>query len=222
MPSGDWTRRGVLAAGGACVAGALAGCSRTEFRESSSHRSTVDLGGTDVSTHEYEVLFARAETDSQFVFPDEDAAEKYSANGGADSAYARLNSTFFVLDDAAADTLRIETAAADLRSFVAATDFESESIVVEQRSIGDCYYRELTGVEARDDDFRFHLCRWLKEPTTRCEADKRVMEAIVIRVARPYRDRPSSSGSSESMVCRSADSDAAHAGNRSATEGDSR
>lgn len=223
MPSTRYSRRGLLATASACLGAALAGCYGTDIGgSSSSHQSRTDLSGNYSSTHEYEVRFARAESDDPFVFRDEDAAADFEANSGADPHPARLDSTFFVLDDDAADDLVVETAAEALRSFVTATDFESESILILQRSIGDCYYREVTGVEAHDDDFQVHLCRWLKDPTTRCEADRDVMEAIVLRVARPYEERPSSRGSSESAVCRGAGPGAETAGNRTSSGGDSR
>lgn len=223
MPSRDRTRRGLLATASACLGVALAGCYGTDIGgSSSSHRSRTDLSGNYSSTHEYEVRFARADTDDPFIFRDEDAAADFEANNGDDPRTAPLDSTFFVLDDDAASDLRIETAADELRSFVTATDFESESILVQQRSIGDCYYRAVTGVEARDDDFQVHMCRWLKDPTTRCEAGRDVMEAIVLRVARPYGERPSSRGSSESAVCRGAGPGAEPSGNQSSSEGDTR
>ncbi|ELZ13557.1 hypothetical protein C479_01891 [Halovivax asiaticus JCM 14624] len=226
MPSTDCTRRGVLATASACLGASLAGCYGTEIQgspeagldDSSSHSSSVDLSGKYSSTHEYEVRFARAETDDPFVFPDEAAVDAYEDD--PDSAW--LNSTVFVLDDAAVDELRIETETDGLRSFVAATDFASESIVIQQQSIGDCYYREVTGVEARDDSFRAHYCRWLKDPTTRCTADKDVMEAVAIRVARPYEDEPSSRGSSESAVCRGGAPDADASENQSVNGGGDR
>lgn len=228
MPSTDCTRRGLLAVASACLSAGLAGCYGTEISGSSSQGSTTDLAGNYSSTHEYEVRSARAEGDDPFLFRDEDAAADYEANRGEDPQPARLDTTFFVIDGDAADDLVIETAAEELRSFVTGTDFESESILILQRSIGDCYYREVTGVEARDDDFQVHMCRWLKEPTTRCEADREVMEAIVLRVARPYGERPSSRGSSESAVCRGAGPDGEISGNKTPSgnqtsgQGDSR
>lgn len=229
MPSTDCTRRGLLAVASGYLGAGLAGCFGTDIGgSSSSHRTRTDLGGNYSSTHEYEVRFARAESDDPFVFRDEDAATEFEANGGDDPHHARLDATFFVLDDAAADDLRIETAADELRSFVTATDFDSESILIQQQPIGDCFYREVTGVEARDDDFHVHMCRWLKDPTAPCEADRDVMEAIVLRVARPYGERPSSRGSSESAVCRGAgpgrdtSGNRTSSGNQTSDQGDSR
>lgn len=222
MPSTSYSRRGLLAVASGCLCTSLAGCSGGDIGGSTTQGTRTDVGGNHSSTHEYAVRYARAESDEPFVFRDEEAAQDFETAGEDDSHPAPRGSTLFVLDDAAADDLRIEIAAEELRSFVTATDFESESIVIQQRSIGDCYYREVTGVEARDDDFDVHYCRWLKEPTTPCEADTDVMEATVLRVGRPYAEPPSSRGSSESAVCRGAAPGRDATGNRSTSEGDSR
>src|SRR6056297_1937304 len=222
MPSAGYSRRGLLATSALSLGAALAGCFGTDRsgtsssgHSGSSHSSSVDLGGTHSSTHEYEARFARAETADPFVFRDQAAVEAYED----DPASAWLNSTVFVLDDEAVDELRIEAETDEFRSFVEATDFASESIVIQQFSIGDCYYREVTGVEARDDSFRAHYCRWLKDPTTRCTAENDVMEAVALRVARPYDEEPSSRGSSTSAVCRGGPPETSSSWNQSVNGG---
>ncbi|WP_247728375.1 hypothetical protein [Halovivax limisalsi] len=230
MPSASRTRRGLLATASGCLGAALAGCFGTdsdgssdpERGRSSSQSSHVDLGGDHSSTHEYEVRFARSEIDEPFVFRDEDAAQQFTEAKQDDPESPWIDSTCFVLDGDGAANLRIKTDADELRSFVDATEFDVESVVVQHRSIGDCYYRELTGVEARDDEFRAHYCRWLKDPTTLCEADRDVMEAVAIRVARPYADPPSSRGSSESAVCRPRGREGKPTGNQSVVGSDAR
>lgn len=216
MPSTTVSRRGLLAT--ACSALALtgAGCagsdgSETTVEHSASEETTLE------STHEYESIAVRSADNEVFVYRDDEAAE---AADDRDQYRSRRNRVF-VVDDEAATALRIETNerdASEIRQFVEATDFERESIVVEQRPIEDCYRRRLVAVRADDDEFRTEYCQTLKDATTACEADKKLVEAIVIRVQRPYDEEPSSYASSESHTCRDPER-AARYGDESATGG---
>lgn len=216
MPSAALSRRRLLAAAGGYLSVALAGCTGEFTTEPVNETST----GGDVerpergsyeSTHDYEVLSVRASGDELFVFQDEDTAREVEETPDGEPLPINATSILFVLDEGDADDLWIETEAAgtadgavadDIRAFVEETDFETASIVIDQRSIGDCYYRRVRGVQARDDEFRVDYCRRLKAPTTPCEADRDVMEAVVFRVKRAYGERPSRRGSSWSMSCR--------------------
>ncbi|SEQ25397.1 hypothetical protein [Natrinema salaciae] len=194
MPSAPFSRRRLLTAGGGCLSTlSLAGCAET--RTSGSASESVD-GGTVESTHEYESLSVRSAENTVFVYPNDDAA----ADTG-DGPESQLNARFLVIDSDAASAMRIDGDATDARAFVEATDFDRESVFVDQRSIDDCYRRHLLGVRAHDDSVRTDYCRELKAPTTPCEAEKTVMEAVFVRINRPYEDHPSSRASSESGSC---------------------
>ncbi|WP_222919064.1 hypothetical protein [Natrinema sp. SYSU A 869] len=197
MPSVLLSRRRLLSASGGCLSVATAGCAGTESSDSAT--GTADDGVRVESSHEYEKKAVRVERDSPFVYPNDEAADH-----AEDGLGARLHASFFVTntDDAAA--LRIDAPdadAADVRSFVEATDFAAESVLVDQRSIDDCYRRRLLGVRAADDSVRTSYCRELKAPTSACEAQKTVLEATLVRIHRPYEDHPSSRSSSESRSC---------------------
>lgn len=207
MPSRTVPRRRLLAAGSGLLSAAIAGCAG----DSSSSGTVVESderGGTFESSHEYESLFVRSDGGNHFIYRNEDDANEAAEAEDEDGYVSPAGrSTLFVLDaddvaDLWVDASDADTEASDIRAFVDETDFETQSIVVEQRTIEDCYDRRLLGVRASDDDFRTQYCRSLKEPTTPCEADKTVMEAIVLRVDRPYDESPSSRGSSESGSCR--------------------
>jgi len=202
MPSshGPCSRRQLLA-GASGLTVALAGCTGTEESTASSEsdRTTPRSGSTD----EYESLFVRFNDNDRFIYRDEDEATEAETDTRA--AYSR--SPLFVLSETDAAELWIDPDLAadkerELRRFLEATDFGSQSIAVLQWRIEDCYERHVMGVRARDDDFETAFCRSLKAPTTPCEADRELMEAIVLRVDRAYAERPSSSGSSESASCR--------------------
>lgn len=200
MPSTLVSRRRLLAASGGCLSAAFAGC--LEFSGSESVSGHAADSGTVESTHDYESLAVRAADETLVAYPSEDDAE---AN---DEEARALHAGFFVVDEADAAALWIDPAvdeAAAARAFVEETDFERQSIVVEQRPIDDCYRRRLLGVRAADDSVRTDFCRELKAPTTPCEADETVVEATFVRVHRPYDERPSSRSSSEANGCPASD-----------------
>ncbi|AFZ71324.1 hypothetical protein [Natronobacterium gregoryi] len=202
MPSrrNVFTRRQLLTtATGATVA--LAGCAR---ESESVDDAAYDEPRTE-STHEYESLSVRADDADYFVFRDEEAAqEAEEEDDERPSLYRRSRLFVLSLDDAEAlwiDPSLADEDEAEIRDFLEATDFEHQSIVVHQRTIEDCYERLVLGVQADNDQFRASFCRPLKPPTESCAADRERMQATIIRVDRPYDERPSSSGSSESASC---------------------
>ncbi|RKD97106.1 hypothetical protein [Halopiger aswanensis] len=216
MPSTTVSRRRLLATAGSTLALAVAGCAGSDGSGTTVEHSASE-GTTLESSHEYESIAVRSAENEIFVHQDEEAAEAAADRDGYRSRRERV----FVVDDEAATALRIETSEPDasrIREFVEATDFENESVVVEQRSIEDCYRRRLVAVRAGDDEFRTEYCQTLKDATTPCEADKELVEAIVIRVQRPYDEAPSSFSSSESHRCRDSER-AARYGGESAGEG---
>ncbi|SFB99460.1 hypothetical protein SAMN05444422_103407 [Halobiforma haloterrestris] len=219
-PSRSRSRRRLLAAAGGCLATVFAGCAgdgSESTTESSASEGPPD-GGFD-STHEYESLFVRADDPDPFVYRSEDEAE----DAQDDETVAHRLSRLFVVDESAAADLWIEPGLADedeseIRDFLEATDFESQSVVVHQRTIEDCYERRLLGIEARDDEYRARFCQTLKAPMTPCEADRELMEAILVRIDRSYAERPSTSGGSEHMSC--PDSTTPDAGESDGSESD--
>lgn len=203
------SRRRLLATGGSALSLAVAGCA-----EGISGETTVGANGSDgpatefESTHEYESLSVRSSDSDHFVYRTAEEVDEAEANADDEFPSPYRRSVLFVLDTDDADALWIDpdavddVGAAEIRSFVADTDFETESIVVDQRPIEDCYHRRILGLRAADDEFRTQYCWALKDPMTPCEADTEVMEAIVYRIQRPYDDAPSSRSSSESRSCR--------------------
>ncbi|TYT61167.1 hypothetical protein FYC77_15170 [Natrialba swarupiae] len=143
------------------------------------------------------MLTLRSDDAEAIVYPSDDPPDD-------DDRHAKLSrrGPQFLLDgDDAADLVINSPDEPEARAFIEETDFETESVVVVQRTIEDCYERRVLSVQARDDNFRTEYCRTLKSPTTRCKADREVMEALFFRVQRAYEDSPSSRSSSESMSC---------------------
>lgn len=90
-----------------------------------------------------------------------------------------------------------------VRSFAAETDFDTETVIVNHRGVEDCYRHVVEYIEPADGEFRVQYCRRLRDATVACEADRRVIEAIFLRVPHAYDERPSRLGSGSSSRCRS-------------------
>ncbi|MFP8953587.1 hypothetical protein ACLI4Z_11515 [Natrialbaceae archaeon A-arb3/5] len=199
MPSTHPSRRRLLAGAGSCLAIGVAGCSGTNRSESAVN--SVEEGGEPGPSDEYDLLTIRADDDSVFVYPQDDRPDEDEA----DRSRRPMRSAQFVTNEDEADALLFETidaaASAEARAFLEDTDFETESVVIDQRGIEDCYRRHVLTVQAESDEFRTRYCRTLKSPTTPCEADRDVMEALFFRIQRAYDDAPSSRSSGESASC---------------------
>lgn len=206
MPSTDRSRRELLSLTGSSVAVAagavLAGCAGTDTTapedepDDVAHDASERPPGRSELDDDEAVLFVRATHDNPFVFESEADVP--------DDDRAFFRGAFHVVDDAGAKALYVDANEDDVdavEQFFDETDFETQSIFVDQRTIGDCYDRVFLGAEASGDSMRTAYCRSLRSPTTPCEADHEVMEAVFIRLGRPYDDPPSSRQSSEHGSC---------------------
>lgn len=214
MPSTDLSRRRLLAAGG-CLSAVVAGCTGIGESEPATH--TVSEGGEPIPSDEYESLTLRSNDDELFVSDGSDPPD--------DDPHPRPPKRVleFVLSEAAASELRIDADDVDAdeaRAFLESTDFETESIAIDQRTIDDCYRRHVLSVQANPDEFRTQYCRSLKAPTTPCEDDATVVEAIFFRLDRAYDEAPSSRASSESASCSASQRPSAAHGDTTDTAGD--
>lgn len=206
MPSTDRSRRELLSLTGSSLAvatgAALAGCAGThgtapdDEPDDVAHDVSERPPGRSELEDDDDVLFVRASHADPFVFESEADVP--------DDDRAFFRGSFHVVSDEEAADLYVDAPADDadaIEQFVEATDFETQSIFVDQRTIGDCYDRVFLGAEASDGSLRTAYCRSLKSPTTPCAADREVMEAVIVRLGRPYDDPPSSRQSSEHGSC---------------------
>ncbi|NGM70889.1 hypothetical protein G6M89_18095 [Natronolimnobius sp. AArcel1] len=216
MPSSTPARRQLLAAAGSALSVAVAGCTggfdggsvfeqntSDEVTANSTHEHTVTERPSTDSSHRGETLSIRSDDAKHFVYSDAETAAD-AADADEDEPILAHERALFITDTEDADALEItadETAEREIQAFVDDTDFEQQSVVIDQRTIEDCYERHLLDVTARGNSFRTEYCQHLKSPETTCEADYERMEAVVIRVDRPYNDGPTSRSSSESMSC---------------------
>ncbi len=181
MPSID--RRQYIRAAGLTLAGSLSGClgSTSESMSGSTSTDPSTVPGTEAMAAHRSI---RADTDQPVIYD------------GDRSLQARV----LTLSDALAD-VQITAATDQIRSFVRETEFETQSILLEQRVIPDCYERTLVGLRAEPDEIRVWYCRSMKAPTTACEADTDRMEVLLTRIDREYETRPSGIGASERQGC---------------------
>jgi hypothetical protein len=97
---------------------------------------------------------------------------------------ARLWEHLFVTDAKTADSLAfadvegVEAA----REFLAATDFDAETVYVEQRGIGACYRQELCWVSWTKSSIRTSYARRLRDADEACDADEQEVAAELIRL----------------------------------------
>lgn len=212
MPSRFPTRRQLLGASAGCLSVALAGCSDIGmFSESAADDNAFGV------TREYESLSVRTVDERPIAYPDAEAATDDGQQG------LDQYSGFYVIDSEEASTLQLTvdgTDAADVREFLDATDFESESIVVDQRRIGDCYRRRILAVYADIDTVQTRYCSEQKAPMTPCKAEKIAVEALFVRVHRSYNERPSSRMTSEEGPCPDGDETTGTAGDSTGNETD--
>ncbi|EMA31413.1 hypothetical protein [Halobiforma nitratireducens] len=132
----------------------------------------------------------------------------------------RRAETFFLTDaeNATALSFGAEPDGTDaVRSFLDETTFESESVLVFQRPIGECYERRLEYVVADAEQFEFRFCRVMREATVDCDVSSEEGHATFLRVPVAYDERPAEFGGSEGSSCRYGDATARNSSEREET-----
>ena len=92
--------------------------------------------------------------------------------------YEYLTST----DDREDVTFSSSQPASDLRAFVDATDFESESVYLVSRPIGACYEARLVGVFREGNGIDADFCNALRPADVACGADEEDTVGVGIRL----------------------------------------
>lgn len=180
VPPSTPCRRSVLTGVGAGLAAALAGCS-----ESETHRSSPDTG---TLITDYTVAITRSSGERPpIVAPREDAGE-----GNADGASPTPEplSIHVVESESGAETLEFaEDArnAAAVRRLVAETAYASESVLLYQTPIGECYGLRLNYVakDGDDGDPNVQFCRVIRDADVACERQARDHVAAAVRLPIP-------------------------------------
>ncbi|WP_096390266.1 hypothetical protein [Halopenitus persicus] len=216
MPALHRSRRSLLAAGAALLASAAAGCldgststSRTVNDDPSypPESATTDFAVETLRDTSLDPIipfgFDPADPDGGVETTDPGAS---TATPTPDLENRGLrNRMWFILEDAHLDRLRFDRepeGVDDLRSFLAATDFESESAVLIQEPIPACDALSTEYVELEDDAFHASRCRRLRPADAACEVDDRHLLVTALRVPQPYETSPSGMGLGTSSNCR--------------------
>ncbi|WP_415378805.1 hypothetical protein [Halosimplex sp. TS25] len=189
------TRRRALQAAAGLTVG-LAGCNDTTAgigRENPpSGTPAVPRRGGDQVASDPDYLVLRAEGrdrsepflwfahDADELPTDAETARKGNRVSDGLIADAAVAETFTVDDDATWSDLSDSPDA--VREFVAATDFETETILVDNYAVRACYRLELCHVTWSDDDVGTRYGRYLRDHDVRCEADARDARATVVRL----------------------------------------
>lgn len=183
----DWSRRRALHAIGTVAAAAVAGCSG---RGDGFEDPPTDDRGDPVT--DYELRKVR-EPSGEAIFwqSDEDDGERRVD----DHAYVAS------ADDASSVSFAPDSdAAAELASFVEATDFESASVLLESREVRECYDLEFRGAWRDGDGLRTAYCSRLRPADVACSAESRDVVGVGVRVPFSLADT-SGFGSRWSSTC---------------------
>lgn len=181
------TRRSFLATSGVVIGGFTAGCTGN----SGSSMSSQEIGAGRIpsdAVDEYEYIHLRNSRAEPIITVDE----------------TNRRSRLLLINES--DLERIEftedvTGGASAKELLETTDFTTESVILHQRTVEECYLLHLQYVVARPDEYRIQFCQVLRDADVECRADVSVMQATLIRIPVAYDERPSSSGSGRRSTC---------------------
>jgi hypothetical protein len=179
------TRRALLH-GAAGLTTALAGCGGLLDGSGESTRTVPpderDGGPGSGSATDPERLLLRVDTDRSPIW----LAESSGGTGGrpTPSRRDRWRDAIIVDESARADRISVaETVDGDrIESFLAATDFDSETVYVEMGAVEECFRLELCQVSWTPTELSTDYTRRSRPYTERCAADGWVIEARLIRI----------------------------------------
>lgn len=181
------TRRSFLATSGVVIGGLTAGCTGN----SSSSMSSQEIGPGRIpsdAVDEYDYIHLRHSRAEPIITVDE----------------TNRRSRLLLTDESDLERIEIteevngSTAAKEL---LETTDFTTDSVILHQRTIEECYLLHLQYVVARPDQYRIQFCQVLRDADVQCRANVSVMQATLIRIPVAYDERPSSSGSGRRSTC---------------------
>lgn len=172
------SRRGLLAGVGSGLAAVLAGCSGSDSRRSPPDSGTIITGHTAVMTRspgERPPIVAPRSSTETAESDDETASDPLSSH--------------IVESESGSEALEFAADAANVaavRRLVAETTYASESVLLYQTGIRECYGLRLNYV-ARDDDGSPNLqfCRVIRDAAVDCERDAREYVAAAVRLPFP-------------------------------------
>jgi hypothetical protein len=179
------TRRALLQ-GAAGLTATLAGCSSltddsTEPTPTASEDTITD-GPASGSATDPDVLLVRTNTDRPPMWLGDPESE--GDGRPTPSERDRWRDSVIVDDSARADRISVaDTVDSDrVESFLAETDFESETVYVEMGQVGECFRLELCQISWTPTEISTDYARRTRPYTERCDVDESVFEARLIRI----------------------------------------
>ncbi|WP_436928360.1 hypothetical protein [Halosimplex halobium] len=191
------TRRRALQAAVGLAAG-LAGCPDGETDAGRGDAGTAvgsptpPARGGDDSADDLESVTLRADEagyDDPLAWFVPEPDDRATAGGTVDPSDREFEG--LIGDAPTAETLRVTDRAAETessvapeaaRQFVAGTDFDSETLLVEGRSVGECYRLVLCSVAWDDGEVETRYGRFLRDADVACEADARDAHVTIARL----------------------------------------
>lgn len=175
------TRRTLLA-GAAGLTAALAGCSGSGGSGGSTRTAPRDGdadGPASGSTTDPATLLVRVDTDRSPIWLAESDGDDRPTEGQLD----RLHDSIVVDGDARADRISVADAVDDrVESFLAATDFETETVYVEIGEVRECFEHVLCRIGWSATEISTDYTRRSRPYTEHCEVDEWVIEARFVRI----------------------------------------
>jgi hypothetical protein len=174
------TRRALLS-GAAGLAAGLAGCSGLLDGSAESNRTEPRDDSASESETNPETLSVRADTDRPPVW----LAKSDGDDSRPTTREHEHSRRHIVVDDSArADRLMVADAVdrGRVQSFLAATDFETETVYVEMGSVEECFRHTLCHISWTPTSISTDYVRQSRPYTERCAVDDRVIEARLIRI----------------------------------------
>jgi len=111
----------------------------------------------------------------------------------------------YVITDEQAEALVVEPEPDDieeLRSFLHETDFDEETVIVEERSVDGCHEAIVTHVRHRNGSgFSTQFCTTPRDPSVECSVEETHRQLTLVRVPESYDQVPSGSGRGSSSGC---------------------
>lgn len=190
------TRRGVLLGAAGVLAG-LAGCNEDSEPSGTPDGPTPidpdeprDLGDTGTRNPEQYALRGD-DGDGTIAWFDEDAGTSGDDSSGPDGATDsgtipshERRDRGLIADEATAATLSFSDVEGteEARAFVEATDFDSESIYLDQTPLGNCYRLELCSVSWGGEEVSLRYVFVLEDYDVACSSDERDTLATFVRI----------------------------------------
>ncbi|MFB6196314.1 MAG: hypothetical protein ABEI80_09090 [Haloplanus sp.] len=167
----DWSRRDALRAVATTGTLLAAGCSTSDT-------GPIDAPPPRRRVTDFESVLARNARGNPLVVPAPVDGDEAGERRQDHSLMEHLTATA----DVEEFRFRADAGAADLASFVNATDFASQSVYLLQRSIGECYRTRLVGVYREGDGVDAEFCRDLRPADVDCDTDTEDTVAVAIRL----------------------------------------